>query len=198
MELIEEAIKGKLSGKGRALLVAGGVLLLFTLLLPVWMVNLSAPQYPEGLRLWIYPTKITGDLNKINILNHYIGMKKIDAKEFPEFKWLPSFLVGMAILAFLTALIGRKTPLVPMILIFAAVGIFFLFRLDNWLYHYGHDLDPKAAMKIPPFKPPMLGKLRFANFTVFNYFHVGALTMVLAAVSFILALFDHKLFKRRG
>ncbi len=194
---MKEVFFGKISPKGRILMVVAAALLLVTLVLPVWMVNLSAPQYPEGLRLWIYPTKITGDLNKINILNHYIGMKHIDEKDFPEFKWLPSFLVIMAVLSLLVAAMGRKHLLPIMFLIYAAVGIFFLFRLDNWLYHYGHDLDPKAAMKIPPFKPPMLGKLRFANFTVFNYFHLGALTMTLAPIIFIIVMFDHKIFKKK-
>ena len=46
-------------------------------------------QYPEGLEMKIWLYKITGDVDKINGLNHYIGMKLIHEDEFPEFKMIP-------------------------------------------------------------------------------------------------------------
>lgn len=84
------------------------------------MVNLGAPQYPEGLRLWVYPTRIAGDIHKINILNHYIGMHKIAEESFPDFKWLQIFLAVMAGMSIVAAGVGRKQILVVMILVFSA------------------------------------------------------------------------------
>lgn len=194
--MFRDMMTGKISVKGRVLVSLAAVLLLITYFLPVWMVNLGAPQYPEGLRLWIYPNKITGDVNKINILNHYIGMKKITKESFPDFQWLTLFLAVMGVLSLTAAGIGRKQILPVLVIIFAIVGIFFLIRLDNWLYDYGHNFDPRAAMDIAPFKPPMLGTYKFANFTIFNYFHFGSLTLVLAPVMYFLAMIDYKLFKK--
>ena len=59
----------------RILLIIGGVLLVIVLFVPLWQIQLSAPQYPEGLILKIYPHKLGGNVNIINGLNHYIGMK---------------------------------------------------------------------------------------------------------------------------
>ena len=50
--------------------------------LPLWHIGLEAPQYPEGIGLYIAVDKIIGenpgDLKSINGLNHYIGMKAIE------------------------------------------------------------------------------------------------------------------------
>ncbi len=49
----------------------------------VWRIDLSAPQYPEGMVLYIGGTEgVSGgdegnDLYKINELNHYVGMAQI-------------------------------------------------------------------------------------------------------------------------
>src|SRR5262249_16067166 len=45
--------------------------------LPYWTMKLAAPQYPRGLSLAIYPDRIAGDVDEIDGLNHYIGMRKI-------------------------------------------------------------------------------------------------------------------------
>ena len=182
--------------KGRFILVFSAFFLLATYFVSIWMVNLEAPQYPEGLRMYVYPTKITGDVNKLNILNHYIGMKHISKDEFPEFKILTIFLGVMAGLSLLVAGIGKKHLLPIMFLSFVIIGIYFLFRLDDWLYRYGHEFDPKAAMDIPPFKPPMFGSMKFANFTVINYFHIGAIFMGMGPILWCLAMLDFKLFNK--
>lgn len=54
---------------------------------------LDAPQYPEGLMLEIWPNKIAGDVDIINGLNHYIGMKTLKTSDFIEFTVLP-YIIG--------------------------------------------------------------------------------------------------------
>ena len=75
--------------KNSKIQIALASLLLISLyFFPMWKINLSAPQYPEGLGLYIWVNKISGenpnDLNTINGLNHYIGMKIITPQDIPE------------------------------------------------------------------------------------------------------------------
>ena len=77
----------------RILLIISGVLLVIVLFVPLWQIQLSAPQYPEGLVLKLYPNKIAGSVDIINGLNHYIGMKTLHTKDFIEFTILPFIIV---------------------------------------------------------------------------------------------------------
>ena len=79
----------KLSSLISVLLIASGVLLFVILFVPMWRIDLDAPQYPEGLRLLIYADKLGGNVDIINGLNHYIGMKTLHEDDFVEFKILP-------------------------------------------------------------------------------------------------------------
>ena len=59
------------------MLVVCGIALTAVLFVPMWKIELQAPQYPEGLELKIYPHKLGGNVDIINGLNHYIGMKTL-------------------------------------------------------------------------------------------------------------------------
>ena len=76
----------------RAAVILSGIMMVVVLFFPMWQIQLTAPQYPEGLALKIYPNKLAGDVDIINGLNHYIGMKTLHTKDFIEFTILP-FLV---------------------------------------------------------------------------------------------------------
>jgi hypothetical protein len=54
------------------------------------------------------------------------------------------------------------------------------------MYWYGHHLDPKAAVRIDPFTPPLFGYKKLANFEVYSYPGVGS--YALGAVGFCLLL----------
>src|SRR5690606_32894056 len=73
----------------RAILTISGVALLAVIMLPIWRIELIAPQYPEGLEMFIYSYKLGGQVEIINGLNHYIGMKVLKAEDFIEFQVLP-------------------------------------------------------------------------------------------------------------
>ena len=51
-----------------------GVALFAVQFVPIWRIDLDAPQYPEGLNLLIYANKLGGNVDIINGLNHYIGI----------------------------------------------------------------------------------------------------------------------------
>ncbi len=51
------------------LLLAAGALV-GSIFVPIWRIELDAPQYPEGLALQIFADKLGGDVDIINGLNH--------------------------------------------------------------------------------------------------------------------------------
>ena len=80
----------------RIMLIAGGLALPSVLVLPIWRIELNAPQYPEGLDLQIYANKLGGNVDIINGLNHYIGMRTLHKEDFTEFSVLPFCIVFFA------------------------------------------------------------------------------------------------------
>ena len=73
-----------LTGLVKALIIGCGLALIVVLFVPLWQIELAAPQYPEGLVLKMYPHKLAGNVDIINGLNHYIGMKTLHAEDFIE------------------------------------------------------------------------------------------------------------------
>jgi len=72
------------------MVAVAALMLILTFFFPLWTIDLNAPQYPEGLGIRIWLDQISGmkpnDLQSINGLNHYIGMKVIDPESIPELK----------------------------------------------------------------------------------------------------------------
>ncbi|HEY8549580.1 MAG TPA: hypothetical protein VIL35_06475 [Vicinamibacterales bacterium] len=177
----------------RLLLLAGIAVLVAAAFLPLWRIELHAPQYSEGLTLEMYAHKIVGgnggqDLAEINTLNHYIGMKAIEPADFVEMKVIP-FAVGMfALLALRAAAIGRIVNLVDLAVLFLYFGAFSLGSFAYRLYSYGHNLDPRAPMTIEPFMPVVIGTQQIANFTQTSLPAIGTAAMTLFFVLLIASL----------
>src|SRR5690349_7229114 len=106
----------RMRSASRWTIAAASLILLALYLLPLWKIQLHAPQYPEGLGLRIWVDRITGagpnDLNSINNLNHYIGMHAIHPDDFPELRFMPWILGGFIALGLGVALSGRWGALV--------------------------------------------------------------------------------------
>ncbi len=171
-----------LSGKSRAGLVLATVALLLSFAVPLWHINLQAPQYPKGLNLWIYSWKVVGgneghDIKEINTLNHYIGMRSLDRENLVDLDWLPFAFGGLVLLTLRCAAIGNLRTLVDLVVM---VGYFTLFAFGRFifqLYDFGHNLDPRAPMNIDTFMPPILGSKQIANFTSAAYPSMGSVLM---------------------
>src|SRR6187455_3477400 len=82
-----------LAALARIITILCGLALIVVLFVPLWQIQLAAPQYPEGLVLKMYPHKLGGNVEIINGLNHYIGMKTLHTEDFVEFTILP-FIIG--------------------------------------------------------------------------------------------------------
>src|SRR5829696_7726316 len=98
----------KMSLPSRIIIAIASLALTAIFFLPVWFIFLIAPQYPEGLTMNIWLNQITGQVEIINGLNHYIGMKYIKADMFPEFDFM-IYIVGFFILlGLLVAITGKR------------------------------------------------------------------------------------------
>lgn len=187
----------------RATIALASLLLAALYLAPLWRIQLYAPQYPEGLGLLIWIDRITGvqpnDLNSINNLNHYIGMRAIEADDFPELRWMP-WLVGALIAAGLgVALIGRRGPLyvwLQLMLLAAVAGLVDFYR---WGYAYGHELDEHAAIQVPgmSYQPPVIGSKQLLNFEASSWPALGGWIACLAlAIVFAVAVLEWRRARR--
>ncbi len=178
----------------RALLGLAAACVLVIYVLPLWNLTMFAPQYPDGLRLDIYDHTLAGgnngqDIKEINLLNHYIGMHDLTVEGFTEFKWMPFALGGIALILLRAMVFGTVKELVDAFMVFMYFGAFSLWSFGYKLYQYGHELAPTAAVKVPPFMPPMFGYRQIANFEVYSYPRAGTYVMVAAMSSVTLALF---------
>ncbi len=171
----------------RVLLVICGLALIPVLFVPMWKIDLIAPQYPEGLMLLIYPDKLAGNVDIINGLNHYIGMKTLHTEDFIEFKILP-YIIGFFAAAFVVVgLLNRKKLLYILFISFIAFGILAMYDFWRWEYNYGHNLDPSAAIIVPgmAYQPPLIGFKQLLNFGAYSipdkggwiFISVGALLL---------------------
>ncbi len=154
----------------RVLLILCGLALLVVLVTPLWQIDLMAPQYPEGLKLLIYPGKLAGNVDIINGLNHYIGMKTLHTEDFAEFKVLPGIIIGFAVLFVLAGILGKRKWMNVLFMLFVAFGVLAMVDFWRWEYNYGHDLDPNAAIIVPgmAYQPPLIGFKQLLNFGAYS------------------------------
>ncbi len=150
----------------------------------VWQIQLEAPQYPEGLKMEIWSHKTAGDVNKINSLNHYIGMALIKDENFREFKIMPWMIWAMIALGLLTAVSGQRIALWIYSGYLVLCGIWGIYDFWSWEYQYGHNLDPHAAIKIPgtSYQPPLFGWKQLLNFLAGSFPDTGGWLIIGSSV----------------
>lgn len=155
------------------------VVLIGIYLFPIWSISLEAPQYPEGIGLNIWINKIEGkapqDLQNINGLNHYIGMKKITPESIPELDYMPPIIGFLIVSGVVIALFGNRKWIMIWLTIFILLAIVGLVDFYIWEYDYGHNLNPDAAIKIPgmSYQPPLIGSKKLLNFNAVSLPHIG-------------------------
>ncbi len=163
----------------KILLALSGIGLFISIFTPIWAIYLEAPQYPEGLSMFIHSNKLAGEFDIINGLNHYIGMKEIKADEFVEFKIMPYALGILGAICLLVAALGKKAWLYGITILYLVFGIAFMYDFWQWEYDYGHNLDPNAAIVVPglSYQPPLIGSKHLLNFTAHSYPDIGGWIM---------------------
>mgnify|MGYP005844586687 CR=1 FL=1 len=164
----------KISKNGMLGLFLAAIFLVVSIFFPWWGMKLTAPQYKEGLYIYVYPYKMDGQIDIINSLNHYIGMAEFSEDSFPELKFLPYLIVALAIITILIGLLRRRRILLGWLGIIAIGGAMGIYDIYRWLHTFGTELDPKAPIEIDPFVPPIIGTNQLANFQTLSFFSYGA------------------------
>jgi copper chaperone NosL len=165
----------KIAGMTKIFLVLSAIALAISIFVPIWRIELDAPQYPEGLSMKIFSYKLAGDVDVINGLNHYIGMATLHTEDFIEFAVLP-YLIGLfSLLALLSALIGNRKFFFTLFSLFLLFGIIAMVDFWRWEYNYGHNLDPTAPIQVPgmAYQPPLIGYKQLLNFGAFSVPDIG-------------------------
>jgi copper chaperone NosL len=158
--------------------------------LPLWHILLDAPQYPEGLEMKIWLNGLSGNINQINGLNHYIGMKHIAIGDFREFTILPYVFGAVLALGAVAAIINSRKLAIgwfTCLCLFAIIGFSDFYV---WEYNYGHHLNPHAAIKVEGmnYQPPLVGYKQLLNFTAGSLPDTGGLLVGLGGVLGIVAV----------
>lgn len=175
---------GNMSTLSRMIVLLCALAMIGAYFTSVWYVDLEAPQYPEGLTLEIWVNGLRGNVESINNLNHYIGMAHLTNDTFPEFKILP-WLLGVMI-AGGVFVAWKNTRRSLFYYVAALVLIALVASVDFWLweYKYGHNLDPKAAIKVPgmAYQPPFLGYKQLLNFLAGSLPDIGGWLIIGPAI----------------
>ncbi len=161
-------------------MIIGPLFLLGLYVFPLWNIMLGAPQYPEPLGMNIFIDGIKGvsefDIQNIDGLNHYIGMRTLRFFEKVSYTWFMGWFVLMSIL-----------------------GVLGMYDFNAWMVDYGTNLDPNAIMKLTnpdgtpvSYKPPLFGHVKMLNFDVTSLPSTGAWLMFAGMMMTIIAFFVGK------
>lgn len=188
----------QLSFLSKLFLLITGLLFFGALFVPMWQIQLDAPQYPEGLVLRLHANKIGGDVEIINGLNHYIGMATLHTENFFEFTVLPYIFSVFALISIVLIWIAKRKAV--LVFLFTYVLFIALAAVDfyRWNYQYGHNLDPNAAIRVPgmAYQPPLIGYKQLLNFGAYSIPDTGGWMLAVAGVLLsLVVLKEYKLTK---
>lgn len=175
------------------LLGAAAVFLIISIFLPYWKMTLHAPQYPGGLHIQLYVNHVTGDVDEIDGLNHYIGMRSM--KDAAPLERSLSIIIILGIVLLVLSAIYIHSPVAAFFsfpaFLFPAI---FLGDLYFWMRNFGLNLDPKAPLSsaIKPFVPPVLGTGTVGQFRTVATWEIGLYLSIFASILIIIGLYFHR------
>lgn len=185
----------KKNNLSRLLFALASLLLVLLFFFPLWRITLTAPQYPDGITMYIWVNQVTGKtegtLQNMNILNHYIGMKYIEPDSIAELTYFPYIIGVMAFLGLVIAYVNKKWMMLTWAIIMMILGALGIYDFYLWLYDYGHNLSPTAPIKVPGmvYQPPLLGSKMLLNFKADSYPHLGTLWLSLSVILGLIAFY---------
>lgn len=187
-----------MSNRSRIIIALSSLLLVLTFFFPLWKIDLNAPQYPEGLGLRIWLHQISGlkpnDLQSINGLNHYIGMKPIEQDSIPELTIMPYIMIFMILSGLAIALFKQKKMVYIWLILFVILGIIGLYDFYIWGYEYGHNLDPNAPIKVPEmtYQPPLIGSKQLLNINAVSLPSISSFLILISILLIITTIYLDK------
>lgn len=176
-----------------ALLMLAALILMISTFVPYWSMTLTAPQYPEGLRVDVYVNRLEGDVREIDALNHYLGMPKLDEGGRLERSISVVAIVALGLLLLGGVFVHNQWA---GILALPTIGFPLIFLADLWLilYTYGHSIDPTSPLggAIEPFTPPLFGPGNIGQFGTVASAGAGLVLAFLAVVVVLAGLWFHR------
>lgn len=175
------------------LFMVARILLLVSIFLPYWHMELDAPQYPDGLFLTAYVNHLTGDVKEIDTLNHYIGMRPLgEAAAFERAAsiWM---IIAMVLLVEGAAVIhSRWAVLLGLPAVTFPIG--FLVDLHYWMRTFGLNLNPEAPLSssVKPFVPTVVGEGGIGQFRTYADMGTGYWLAVAAAALVVVGFAFHR------
>lgn len=190
--------KYKITIVSKVLLLIVAALFVGSLFVPMWQIQLEAPQYPEGLVLQLHANKIGGDVAIINGLNHYIGMATLHSENFIEFKILPYIFGAFALVSLLLVFIAKRKAVLGFLITYALFIVLAAVDFYRWNYEYGHNLDPNAAIKVPgmAYQPPLIGYKQLLNFGAYSIPDIGGWMLTCAGILLFVVVLKEFKFKK--
>lgn len=188
------------------LMIIGPLFLLGLYFFPLWNIMLGAPQYPEPLGMDIYIDGIKGanefDIQNIDGLNHYIGMRKLpkpeEMWEFGTFPIVIGIMVGLGVLIGILGFAGKISYkwFLGWFVLMSILGVMGMYDFNAWMVDYGTNLDPNAIMKLAnpdgtpmSYKPPLFGHAKMLNFDVTSLPAAGAWAMFIGMCLTLVAFY---------
>ncbi|MEX1211937.1 MAG: hypothetical protein WEA36_03750 [Balneolaceae bacterium] len=172
--------------RSRGWIAAAALLLMSLYWVPFWSISMTAPQYPGGIGMHISINNVEGhnrhDLQSINTLNHYIGMKEIVKEDFREFVIMPWVMGFMIVLGLIAAIHGDRRWLWVWLGLMVILGVVGFIDYYLWGYDYGHNLNPDAPIKVPgmTYQPPLIGCKQLLNINACSWPWVGSIFLGLS------------------
>ncbi len=176
-----------------ALFAGSAFLLVISVFLPYWVLNLKAPQFPDGLNIQAFVNRLEGDVVELEGLNHYVGLGSFEDGAVFERSIAVAAIIVLAGLLAAALLFHSRWVLIFTLpaMLFPAI---FVADLQWWLWRYGHNLDSSApfAAAVGEFTPPIFGPAEIAQFDTLALPGIGFILAVIAAVMTGVGLWFHR------
>ncbi len=192
-------MKNRMGIISRIMLVICALALVAVLFVPIWRIELNAPQYPEGLKLLIFVNKLGGNIDIVNGLNHYIGMKTLHTGDFIEFTVLPYIIIFFVAVCMLAGILAKRKWLNLLFILFLCFGVIAMVDFWRWEYNYGHHLNPDAAIIVPgmAYQPPLIGYKQLLNFGAYSVPDMGGWIFVgVGSLLLLLVIFEWRAWRK--
>lgn len=167
--------------------------LIVSIFQPYWRMKLLAPQYPGGLEVQVYVNQMTGDVEEIDGLNHYIGMRPLGEAAQLE-RSLSIYAIGVLSLLIVAAIWVHTKYAALLALPALLYPAIFLADMYFWMRNFGLNLDPNAALSgaIEPFVPPILGEGVVGQFKTVASVDSGFYLALLSSALILIGLYFHR------
>jgi hypothetical protein len=133
---------------------------------------------------------LEGDVQEIDGLNHYIGMRPLGEAAQLE-RSISVFAISALALLVLAAIYIHSPWAALLSLPAVLLPVVFMADLYYWLNNFGQNLDPTAALSsaVEPFTPPLIGEGLIGQFKTVAYIDFGLLVASAASLLILVGLY---------